>query len=145
MAARTTTTISDTPSCTPTAAEPASTTSTAVFNAARSQGNFGRYGFDGVSKPLASTASMQNPPKPSAARGWSAKLYPSAFMPKSLAGKVLLAPLGLLMLAGAAIRLSVARAETVSEPESTGAYESYDEMFERTGINLSLTEDIYRE
>lgn len=145
MAVRTTTTISDTPSCTPTAAEPASTTTTAVSNAARSQGNFGRYGFDGVPKPLAHSAPMQSQAKGSTASGWAAKLYPSDFMPKSLAGKVLLAPLGLLMLAGAAIGLSVARDAAESELESTGADESYDEMFARTGINLSLTEDIYRD
>lgn len=99
------------------ASMPASTTSVAAFNAARGQGQFGRYGFDGVSMPLALSAPMQPRGKTSAARGWAAKLYPSDFVPKSLLGKVLLAPLGLLMLAGAVFRLSVASDETESAPE----------------------------
>lgn len=125
MVARTRTTMTDAPSCTATAAAPTSTTSAAAFSAARGQNKFGHYGFDGVSQPLASTPSMQFPARPSAARGWVAKLYPSDFMPKSPVGKVLLLPLGLLMLAGSAAKAAVLMMMEV-RPMTT------DELFDRT-------------
>lgn len=137
----TTTPPSGTITYTPTAAMPASTTSASAFNAARRQGQFGRYGFDGVSQPLASTPSMQSPAKPSSVRGWIAKLYPSDFMPKSLAGRMLLAPLGLLMLAGAALK-------TMQDDDESGPANSpglEDDTFEGHGIGLSVTEDVYRD
>lgn len=104
------------------ASSPVSTTSVAAFNTARGQGQFGRYGFDGVSKPLAHSSPMQSQAQRRTASSWAAKLYPSGFMPNSLVGKVLLAPLGLLMLAGAALRLSVASDEKESVPEFTRKY-----------------------
>lgn len=131
---------------TTTTAMPVPTTAASAFNAARGQGGFGRYGFDGVSKPLASTASMQSTAKPSVACGWAAKLYPSDYTPKSLAGKVLLAPLGLLMLAGAVIKPSAAG----TEPEAaTGVpippgFESVDDVFLHSGVGASMLEDVFR-
>ncbi len=111
MQTLTTTTLSGITNGMPKTALPASTTAASAFNAARGLGNFGRYGFDGVSKPLADSAPMQSQAKRSTASSRVAKLYPSDFMPKSLAGKVLLAPLGLLMLAGSAITALLALAE----------------------------------
>lgn len=95
------------------AAAPVSTTSAAAFDAARGRGQFGRYGFDGVSQALVATPLMSSPAKPISALGWVAKLYPSDFVPKSLAGRMLLAPLGLLMLAASAFK-------TTSMPTEVG-------------------------